>query len=609
MMQLTRMIPGQFQSLRARLTRDPETRAQREQAAREAQVERELFAELKQEAAYYTAVIESRLEQLDICYRFTVTERKHGATERTMRVRIRRAIVSADAIYLQINTVRLPRGVPTRALIDPDVLDELTIACRCQVSARRNEVAGVWYIVERKRGVRGIPRMVRYSDMLAHMAQDAPPLAIPLGAGENGRLEYADLRDMPHLFVAGATGGGKSVFLNAVICTIIQRNPPERVRLTMIDLKGGVELSFYRGIPHLDAEIIEHEADVVPALAALNTEINRRLALFRDVCRDIRGWNQRHPKEKLPFHILVIDELASWSSPAMPKGARKEAEAYLSQIAAKGRAPGIHAIVCTQRPSVDVVAGLIKANFPTRVAFATASQVDSMTIIGGGEAYQLTPAGRMYMVLGAQRKELQAPYLTDEMVRVIVKQVIAGKVDLVDVARHDVAPEELFREALLELDGVFNVAELYKRFHTRGISRKEIYDLSITKEDQEIEIEGLLYRLAAGNTRKPRKLVQVGIEEMDSDASYQLPVAADIEKRPDPKTPEPLETSADLPTPPTAADQIPVEVGPAPVVAAAPVVAEPAAVVDRPADMNDQEAVLAWLAASPTPPKKRGGGR
>lgn len=510
------LILSPLARLRLSLARDPEA-AERRALARM----------LTQEARFFARVIEDRLERLNLCYRYKRSERD-WLTGGVQRIRISEAHVSEQALYLKVDTARMPRGLRTVALEDPDVIHDLAVACKMPVSIKRGIRAGVWFIIERTEGVRGIPRMVRYADMIGHLPQDAPPLALPIGCGENNHLKYASLAEMPHMIVAGATGQGKSVFLNAQICTIVQRNPPERVRMIMVDLKGGVELSFYRGLPHLDAEIVSEKSDVLSTLETLCLEIDRRLNLFRDVCRDIGGWNYRHRKRPLPYYVLVIDELASIM---LDRKLKRHAERLLEHIAARGRAPGVHSIVCTQRPSVNVITGIIKANYPVRVAFACADRASSQTIIDSGGAYQLTPQGRMIFAMGADKIELQGPLITDAMVQEIVADVIAGKDSLEKRARHDVTAHELFIEALTELDGDFNARELYRRYRKRGIGRDEVYAIGKEYAGQEIELMGAIYRLTDPIGPKCRKLVQIIMDENGEDVPSTVRVTADSETR------------------------------------------------------------------------------
>lgn len=222
------------------------------------------------------------------------------------------------------------------------------------------------------------------------------PLTFALGKDINGDIKLCNLADMPHLLVAGATGSGKSVCLNSIIVSLIYRTSPEDLRLILIDPKR-VEFSIYDGLPHLLQPRIISEID--KAINALNwsiAEMERRFALFQNVrARNLKEYNLSQAvvsgeQEKLPLIVIIIDELADFMIQA-----KKELEDKIARLAAKARACGIHLILATQRPSVNVITGTIKANFPSRIAFAVMSYVDSKTIIDSAGAEKLLGKGDM----------------------------------------------------------------------------------------------------------------------------------------------------------------------------------------------------------------------
>ncbi|MEE8414478.1 MAG: DNA translocase FtsK [Dehalococcoidales bacterium] len=236
-------------------------------------------------------------------------------------------------------------------------------------------------------------------------------LALALGKGAGGEAIVADLAKMPHLLIAGATGSGKTVCLNAVICCLILNNTPNDVRFIMIDPKR-VELITFNSIPHLAAPVIVDSEKAVQALHGLSREMNARYQTLASAgARNIEGYNKNKTgDEKMPYLVLIIDELAD----LMMLGG-DDVETIICRLAQLSRAVGIHLVVATQRPSVDVVTGLIKANFPTRISFAVSSQVDSRTILDGGGAEKLLGSGDMlYMPTEAGKpKRLQGCYVSD----------------------------------------------------------------------------------------------------------------------------------------------------------------------------------------------------
>lgn len=240
------------------------------------------------------------------------------------------------------------------------------------------------------------------------------PLTVALGRDIPGRPIYCDLAKMPHLMIAGSTGSGKSVCINSILTSILVHSSPKDVRMILVDPKV-VELSVYNGVPHLIMPVI---TDPKKASAALNwavCEMQRRYKLFAEgQVRNISGFNEKYandPKvEHLPLILLVIDELAELMSVAA-----KEVELYISRLAALARAAGIHLLIATQRPSVDVITGVIKANIGSRIAFAVTSGVDSRTILDSYGAEKLLGKGDMlYAPMSApQPLRGQGAFLSD----------------------------------------------------------------------------------------------------------------------------------------------------------------------------------------------------
>ncbi|WP_071461280.1 DNA translocase FtsK [Bacillus massilinigeriensis] len=267
-------------------------------------------------------------------------------------------------------------------------------------------------------------RPVQISEIIGNesFGESSSPLAVALGLDISGKPIITDLRKMPHGLIAGATGSGKSVCINTMIVSLLFKAHPDEVKLLLIDPKM-VELAPYNHIPHLVSPVI---TDVKAATAALKwavEEMERRYALFAHTgVRDIGRFNslaeeQKRDGDKLPLIVIVIDELADlmMMSPA-------DVEEAICRIAQKARACGIHLIIATQRPSVDVITGLIKANVPTRIAFSVSSQVDSRTIIDIGGAEKLLGKGDMlFLENGASKPfRLQGTFVSDREIDDIV---------------------------------------------------------------------------------------------------------------------------------------------------------------------------------------------
>ncbi len=226
-----------------------------------------------------------------------------------------------------------------------------------------------------------------------------PPLWMALGKDITGRPVFGDLGKMPHLLVAGATGSGKSVCLNTIIASLLVSATPDQVQMLMIDPKR-VELTVYNGIPHLIKEVITDARLAAGALFEMTKEMDARYERFAKAgVRKIEEYNSKFPDEKLPYVVIIIDELADLMLVAPAK-----VETTIMRLAQLARATGIHLIVATQRPSVDVITGLIKANIPSRIAFAVSSQVDSRTILDMAGAERLLGRGDMlYLPIDAPK--------------------------------------------------------------------------------------------------------------------------------------------------------------------------------------------------------------
>ena len=252
------------------------------------------------------------------------------------------------------------------------------------------------------------------------------PLEVPLGRTVTGDVMTADLTKMPHLLIAGATGSGKSVAINVIITSILLKAKPHQVKMLMIDPKK-VELSVYNGIPHLLSPVVSDPKKAARALAKVVAEMERRYELFASFgIRNINGYNEQLQKNSstddnhpyLPLILVIVDELAD-----LMMTVSKEVEDSIVRIAQMGRAAGIHMILATQRPSVDVITGLIKANVPSRIAFAVSSGVDSRTIIDTNGAEKLLGRGDMLFEPIDQNKptRVQGAFISDTDVENVVK--------------------------------------------------------------------------------------------------------------------------------------------------------------------------------------------
>lgn len=270
---------------------------------------------------------------------------------------------------------------------------------------------------------------VGFRDMIEAAPHDDRPLDVPLGRTVTGQVMTADLTKMPHLLIAGATGSGKSVAINVIITSILLKAKPSQVKMLMIDPKK-VELSVYNGIPHLLSPVVSEPKKAARALGKVVGEMERRYELFAALgVRNLDGYNRMVEKENqshtdpneqqptMPLILVIVDELAD-----LMMTVSKDVEDAIVRIAQMGRAAGIHMILATQRPSVDVITGLIKANVPSRIAFAVSSGVDSRTIIDTNGAEKLLGRGDMLFEPIDQNKpiRIQGAFISDHDVEAVV---------------------------------------------------------------------------------------------------------------------------------------------------------------------------------------------
>ncbi len=253
-------------------------------------------------------------------------------------------------------------------------------------------------------------------------------LMVPLGKSIMGDTEVCEVNKMPHLLIAGTTGSGKSVCVNGIVCSILMRARPDEVKLVMVDPKV-VELSVYNGIPHLMCPVVTDPKKAAVALAKMVAEMERRYGVFSDnKVKNIEGYNAYVDKEnanrdpeakltKMPYIVVIIDELAD-----LMMVAAKEVEDSILRITQKARAAGIHLIVATQRPSTEVITGLIKANIPSRISFAVGSGIDSRTILDQTGAEKLLGKGDMlYLPIGQNSPtRIQGSFITDEEIQNLI---------------------------------------------------------------------------------------------------------------------------------------------------------------------------------------------
>jgi len=303
------------------------------------------------------------------------------------------------ALALKAKSIRVQAPIPGRGLIGVEV---------------PNKIADVIYM-----------RDIFFSP---EMQKSNAVLSVALGKDIAGRPIVTDLAKMPHLLIAGATGSGKSVCINTIICSLLLRATPEEVRLAMIDPKR-IELSGYEGIPHLIQNVVTDPEDAMETLNWAVYEMERRYELLQDAkVRDIVSFNQKIDElleiqeaeeiDKLPYIVLIVDEFAD-----LIMTAGREIELPIARLAQMARAVGIHLILATQRPSIKVITGVIKANFPARIAFRVSSKVDSRVILDTMGADKLLGRGDMLFIPpgSANPERIHGAYLSDSEIEGLVE--------------------------------------------------------------------------------------------------------------------------------------------------------------------------------------------
>lgn len=318
--------------------------------------------------------------------------------QRRVRVSRIRSLANDLALALEASTIRIEAPVPGKGYVGIEVPNQ------------RSDLVPLRVVIESP-----------------EFAQVKAPLAVALGRDVSGHPVAADLAAMPHLLIAGATGSGKSVCIHSLVCSLLFSNGPDQLRLLLVDPKR-VELQAYNGVPHLIAPVITDVDQVVGALTWLTLQMDERYRSFSQVgARSLKDYNRKVDRknkpaewrdlEPYPYIVFVVDELADLMLAAPDK-----VEHYVCRLAQMARATGIHLVVATQRPSVDVVTGLIKANFPARIAFAVTSQMDSRVVLDTPGAEKLLGRGDLLFMRpdSAKLDRLQGCFVAEKEIEALV---------------------------------------------------------------------------------------------------------------------------------------------------------------------------------------------
>lgn len=464
---------------------------------------------LRADAHDAQAMMIRALTNLGICYRYPKSKNDF-LMQGVQEVRFSHVVMQPEALYFKIDTSHLPRNISVMQMVAPDVLSHLSVALQRHVSAKFNEHIGAWFVVARNSSIGGIPSFVRYSDMMKYFPASADGLTIPIGMGLNSRRLYKSIAKMPHGLIAGTTGGGKSNAINFILCTLIQRNTPQQLGLVLVDLKGGMELSRYKNIPHLmtmpgitETGIVKERAGVPTLLDWMIHEGKRRQGVIEQAGRsDVMTYNaaqRSHPERRLKPILIVVDEL---SDILLDRELKKATLEKMILIAQQFRAVGIHMLLCTQTPTREVIPTLLKSNLPAKMAFPCSSNTASIIIIDGGDARGL-PTGRC-VYDHTEKTIVQTPYISPDVIRAIIERARAGQFT-VDTSGRDLTEVEVLEWALDNMGGKLSVEKLFAQFQHR-ITWADLVAMMQGIEGREFELGGQVWRVLPPAGSAPRKL-------------------------------------------------------------------------------------------------------
>ncbi|NJN99272.1 MAG: hypothetical protein HC875_36850 [Anaerolineales bacterium] len=480
---------AQYQAYYAELLRQQEEyeRWQQQQAEYEA-----LIKEYNYQGHHMAEMLPRYLHNVRLSHKRTVQDRK---SER-FRERVDYCVVAEwyfdeSAYYFWIDTWdSFPYGVSVGQFMEPDVKDTLSVNFGAdtyvEYNKRDHQRPGLWVVVAHKAGRGLIPRMIHYSDMLKAMPKEAPMLAFPVGVGQNGKYYYGDMDELVTVLVVGSRGAGKSNTINVILNTWLTRAQPEKLRLFLTDLKGGLEFYDYQGIPHLGGdvdikmrltkdsnlepvrlgqEVLTDPPQVIPVLKYIEAEMNRRFDIMKGKAKKITAFNRKYSKQ-LSYWVLVVDELATLTDSKVAN----EANSLLGEIARKGRAVGIFMILATQIPDKTVLTRQVAGNMDCRLVGRVADGASSALSLGDGSwdaTYLPKDVPGRILWRWAEKVVVQAPLINDLTVKSTIRSLIAGQtLNPADVESRATAAE-LFAYAHEHLAGLCSYRELFNHFRNR----------------------------------------------------------------------------------------------------------------------------------------------
>jgi DNA segregation ATPase FtsK/SpoIIIE-like protein len=476
---------------------------------------------------------------------------------------------------------KLPFGIGLDRIEDPEMIRLLAINCRHRVYALSGFHGGFWIAVDRVGGLGGLPTHVQFEEVMRMRPANARPLAIPLGVASGKDYPWKSFDRFNNMLIAGTIGSGKSRFLHSMICTLIRFNSDVRFVLVDLkggvefnsfwNLPHVLKIKWLRkkkksrpvrepvevdlsddtpeqieevetldeldepepdisqvpdveeeddGFEETDQErpaICERSEDVLPLLAWLRRECDRRLKILRNSDGKYKNIGQYNQSRSGYMHhiVVLIDEWAD--AKGGPGGVA--CEWALIKLIQRCRVAGIHVVVCTQTPKKEVLGQLVKNNLPVRVVFQCPDVYASQMLIGSQKAADITTPGRGYFVSGNQAMEIQTPYINDVTIEQYVKAAIEGRrIDPSD-ARHDVTQDEILKWAQEDNNGNLDYRSIVANFKERGLTQKEAQDICAVLEGKVFDIEGVRFKVEPGIGRYPRRLLRVDDAPTDSEVS------------------------------------------------------------------------------------------
>ena len=480
--------------------------------------EKQLQQDMNKEMKVYKTLLIDKLTALGHCYRY---ERK--GEWKVDKVSFSNSVITLDAIYFRIDASRktalagyrqmLPQGVQVQKIMSDETCYELSITCGRQVTSYARPDSGAWLIVNRLSAPDGLLSYVSFKDVMSRYPNahnDRVPVCV--GVGVNRSVQWINLGDFHHWLISGYSGSGKSNMLNVMLATLISQQSPDKLRLLLIDLKGGMEFDAYADIPHLLGEMVEDVPPVVEALAGIETILRERQRKFKGVAKSIEEYWARRPSDPMPRIVIVFDEVASIANHGQET---KRIIASLGTIARLGRAVGVQIVLCTQHPDVNVIDGQIKNNLVVRITGRMQTSSDSVTALGKGMARDLAALpGRMMLSLGPDPLPVQTPHISqDELATAIAiaKQKPApAPLELPQstaIVHQAWTVEKVIALSLKHLDGNISWKRVYEAADdlTHSQARELVEQVWAAGE---VEHEGKRYKVTVGRSNV-RRLIPV----------------------------------------------------------------------------------------------------